>query len=95
MSEISLPPFHMTTMRKILVEINHDLAQDLERYRTFYKRAYGAEVSESDLLREMARRFLEADHQFQAQKHGIKTRPRSRRPSNSSASPEQEANETV
>jgi hypothetical protein len=29
----------------------------MERYKAFYKQAYGADVSEADLVREMARRF--------------------------------------
>jgi hypothetical protein len=74
MPEISLPPFHVTTTRKLVLEIGHDLACDLDRYRAFYKQAYGAEVSEADLVREMARRFMEADREFQAVKHGIKAR---------------------
>lgn len=82
MPDIALHPFHVTTRSKLTVEINHELAQDLERYKAFYKQAYGAEVSEADLLREMARRFMEGDREFQAAKHGIKTRSRSpRRPS--------------
>lgn len=93
MSEISLPAFHVTSTRNVVVEIANDFAQDLERYKTFYKQVYGADVSESDLLREMARRFLEADHHFQAQKHGIKTRSRNRRQAVSSAPAEKEAGE--
>jgi hypothetical protein len=78
MPEISLPAFHMTTRTKITVEVSHELAQDLERYKAFYKQAYGADVSDSDILREMARRFMEADQQFQAAKRGIKPRSRAR-----------------
>ena len=76
MAEIALPAFHITATRKISVEVNHELSQDLERYRALYKQAYGADVSESDLVREMARRFMQADRDFQ----GFKTaaRPRSR-----------------
>jgi len=72
MPEISLPPFHSKTMREIVVEVGHDLARDLDRYRAFYRQAYGADVSESDLLREMSRRFMESDREFQAVKHGLK-----------------------
>lgn len=82
MPEIALHPFHVNTRTKLTVEINHELAQDLERYKAFYKQAYGADVPEADLLREMARRFMEGDREFQAAKHGIKTRSRApRRPS--------------
>ena len=56
MAEIALHPFHQTTKIKLVCEIPSELAQDLERYKTFYKQAYGADVSEADLLREMARR---------------------------------------
>lgn len=79
MPEIALPAFHVTTRSKLTVEINHELAQDLERYRAFYKQAYGADVSDADLLREMARRFMDGDREFQAAKHGIKTRSRTPR----------------
>jgi hypothetical protein len=77
MPEIALPAFHITATRKIVVEAGHELTQDLERYRAFYRQAYGADVAEADLLREMARRFMEADRDFQSFKSGIK--PRSRR----------------
>ena len=76
MPEIALHPFHVTTAQKLTVEINHELAQDLERYKAFYKQAYGADVSESDLLREMARRFMDGDREFQVAKYGLKTRSR-------------------
>jgi len=79
MPEISLPPFHMTTRTKMVLEINNDLAADIERYRAFYKRAYGADVSDADLVREMARRFIEADREFQAVKHGFTARSTGRR----------------
>jgi hypothetical protein len=72
MPEISLPPFHSKTSREIVIQAGHDLVRDLDRYRAFYRQAYGADVSESDLLREMARRFMEADREFQAVKHGLK-----------------------
>jgi len=87
MPEISLPPFHLSTTRAVSVPLNYDLAQDLERYRAFYKQVYGAEVSESELLREMARRFMEADRQFQAQKHGIKPRSKVRQQSTAASAP--------
>ena len=79
MPEIALHPFHQTTRVKLTVEINHELAQDLERYKAFYKQAYGAEVSESDLLREMARRFMDGDREFQVAKYGLKARSRTPR----------------
>ncbi|MDP9174483.1 MAG: DUF2274 domain-containing protein [Planctomycetota bacterium] len=79
MPEIALHPFHQTTRVKLTVEINHELAQDLERYRAFYKQAYGADVSESDLLREMARRFMDGDREFQVAKYGLKARSRTPR----------------
>lgn len=88
MPEIALQPFHVTTRIKLAVEINHELAQDLERYKAFYKQAYGAEVSEADLLREMARRFMDGDREFQATKHGIKTRSRAPRQPAATMAPE-------
>ena len=79
MPEIALHPFHQTTRVKLTVEINHELAQDLERYKAFYKQAYGADVSEADLVREMARRFMDGDREFQVAKHGLKPRLRGSR----------------
>jgi hypothetical protein len=79
MPEIALHPFHQTTRVKLTVEINHELAQDLERYKAFYKQAYAADVSESDLLREMARRFMDGDREFQVAKYGLKARSRAPR----------------
>jgi hypothetical protein len=76
MPEIALHPFHQTTRVKVVCEIPSDLAQDLERYKAFYKQAYGADVSESDLLREMARRFMDGDREFQIAKYGLKARSR-------------------
>lgn len=76
MSAIALPAFHFTTKVALKLEIGHELHQDIERYRTFYRRAYNADVSEADLVREMARRFMEADREFQDFKGA--GRPRSR-----------------
>jgi hypothetical protein len=81
MAEIALPAFHVTTTRKLTIEISHDLEQDLERYKKFYKQAYGADVSEADLLREMARRFMDGDREFQVAKYGLKARSRTPRQS--------------
>jgi hypothetical protein len=78
MAAIALPAFHITTTRKLSVEVNHELSQDLEQYRAFYRQAYGAEVSEADLLREMARRFMQADREFQGFKTGARPRSRDR-----------------
>lgn len=85
MPEISLPPFHVTTRIKLVLEISHDLAADIQRYQAFYKQAYSADVSEAELVREMARRFMEADRDFQAVKHGFNRRSTSRRRSTTPA----------
>jgi hypothetical protein len=85
MPEIALPAFHLNTTKKLTLEVSHDLEQDLERYRTFYKQAYGADVSEADLLREMARRFMDGDREFQVAKYGLSTRSRSPRRSTAHA----------
>ena len=79
MSAIALPAFHFTTTRKLAIEIGHELSQDIERYRAFYKQAYNADVSEADLVREMARRFMEADREFQDLKGTGRARLRSSR----------------
>ena len=90
MQSIALPAFHVTTTRKLSVEVGYELSQDLERYRAFYKQAYGADVNEADLLREMARRFMEADRQFQEHRNasGSKPRPSRRRPTHPSSQPQ-------
>ena len=79
MPNISLPAFHVTTRTKLTVEVHHELAQNLEHYRAFYKQAYAADVSDADLLREMARRFMEADREFQDYRNGGRSRSRSAR----------------
>ncbi len=81
---ISLPPFHVTTRKKIQVEVHHELEHDLEQYRAYYRQAYGADVSDADLLREMARRFMADDRPFQEFRRG--GRPRSRLPPGREAS---------
>jgi hypothetical protein len=65
-SNIALPPFHIAETTSFTVEADHELTQTLRRYQAFYKDAYGATVSEAELLREMARRFMVADTNFQA-----------------------------
>jgi len=85
MSAIALPAFHFTTRVALKLEVGHELHQDIERYRAFYKQAYNADVSEADLVREMARRFIEADRDFQDFKSAGRPRSRSSRnpPTNS------------
>jgi hypothetical protein len=85
--EIALPAFHVNTTTPITVKAGYELAQDLKRYKAFYEQAYGADVSEADLLREMARRFMENDREFQAFKTGVKPRSRNRRRTGTSAVP--------
>ena len=77
MGEIALPAFHVTTVKKIVVEAPYEMGLELDRYRAFYRNAYGADVLEADLIREMARRFMEADREFAAFKSGLKTKTRS------------------
>ena len=73
---ISLPPFHVTTRKKIQIEINQELEHDLEQYRSYYRQAYGADVPDADLLREMARRFMADDRPFQEFRRGSRSRSR-------------------
>jgi hypothetical protein len=81
MPEIALPAFHETKPIRIALEISQDLARDLDRYKAYYKQAYGADVPEGELIREMARRFIEADRGFQSVKSGFKSRSRGSQPS--------------
>jgi hypothetical protein len=76
MSEILLPAFHVTTVRKIQVEASYEMGLDLDRYKSFYRQSYNADVTEADLVREMARRFMEADKEFQAFKSAQKPKGR-------------------
>ena len=64
-ANIALPPFHIAETTRFTVEADHELTQTLRRYQSFYKEAYGATVSEGELLREMARRFMAGDGDFQ------------------------------
>ena len=82
-ANILLPAFHITETTRFTVEADHDLTLQLRRYQEFYKQAYGATVTEGDLLREMARRFMASDLDFQGfgQKRG-RTRRKSPAPSN-------------
>lgn len=77
-SNIALPPFHITEVTRFTVEADHELTETLRRYQAFYKEAYGAQVSEAELLREMARRFMANDAEFQGA--GRKRRRRIRKP---------------
>lgn len=75
MSEIALPAFHVTTTRKVQIELSHELASDLDRYKMFYKQAYNADVAEPDLVREMARRFMEATESSKASRRRSRPSP--------------------
>jgi len=75
---IALPAFHITETTRFSVETDHELTLQLRRYQEFYRQAYGATVTEGDLLREMARRFMAGDVDFQGFGH---KRRRSRRKS--------------
>jgi hypothetical protein len=78
MAAIALPAFHITTIRKHTVELPYALQQELEAYRAFYKQAYGADVGEADLIREIVRAFLAQDEGFRAARGGAVPRARSR-----------------
>ncbi len=78
-TNIALPAFHITETTRFTVEADHDLTLQLRRYQEFYKQAYGATVTEGDLLREMARRFMASDGDFQG--FGQKRRRTRRKPS--------------
>jgi hypothetical protein len=65
-SKIALPAFHITETTPYTVEADHPLTQLLSRYREFYKQVYNATVTESELLAEMARQFMERDREFQS-----------------------------
>ena len=64
-NNIALPPFHIVETTKFTVEADHELTQTLRRYLACYREAYGGTVTEADLLREMARRFMAEDKDFQ------------------------------
>ena len=62
---IALQPFHIVETTTFLVEADHELTQMLRRYQAYYRDAYGAPVTEADLLRAMARQFMVEDKNFQ------------------------------
>ena len=64
-AHITLPPFYIAETTRFTVEADHELTQTLRRYQAFYKEGYGATMSESELPREMARRLMAADGNFQ------------------------------
>ena len=66
MTDISLPAFHHTATTQCNVKIDYRMGLDLQLYRQFYKQAYNGEVADADLVREMARRFMDSDREFQA-----------------------------
>ena len=72
MADILLPAFHVTTVRKCPVEVPYEMGLDLDRYRAFYMQAYHADVAEAELIREMARRFMASDREFQTFKNAQK-----------------------
>ena len=76
MPDFNLPAFHNLQARTISVTIPGEIAMDLDLYRTCYQQAHGVDVSDADLLREMARRFIEADVNFQGFKKKQKSGPR-------------------
>ena len=85
-ANIALPPFHIAETTRFTVEADHELTQTLRRYQAFYKDAYGATVSEGELLREMARRFMANDGDFQGFGQ-TRRRARRRQPAAASAEP--------
>ena len=80
MNEIALPAFHVTTTSTCPVKIDYRLGQDLRLYRQYYKQAYNAEVSDADLIREMTRRFMESDREFQSFKSRESVSRKGRKP---------------
>ena len=64
-TEIALHPFHIVEVTRFTVEADHELTENLRRYQEFYRLAYGENVKEAELLREMARRFMAQDKKFQ------------------------------
>ena len=63
-NNIALPPFHIVETTQFTVDADHELTQMLRRYKAHYLESYGATVTEADLLREMARRFMLEDKGF-------------------------------
>ncbi len=76
---IALAPFHVTTPRKIELKLPAPVAQDLDLYRRLYQDTYGAEVAESDVVREIIRAFLDHDDAFRRYKEVARSKPMSRR----------------
>lgn len=64
-TNIALPPFHIAETTRFTVEADHEMTETLRRYQAYYQAAYDAAVTEGELLREMARRFMANDAEFQ------------------------------
>ncbi len=73
MTDISLPAFHHTATTQCNIKVDYRMGLDLQLYRQFYKQAYNAEVADADLIREMARRFMDSDREFQTFKSRLVT----------------------
>ena len=88
MPEIALPAFHETAPVKLVLEISQDLAAIWIGTSRSTSRRMARRSRKLELVREMARRFMEADREFQAVKVGIAARSRSRRRPASTQPPE-------
>ncbi len=63
-ADIALRPCHITETTRFTVEADYELAEALRRYQAYYREAYGHTVTEADLLRAMARQFMDDDRSF-------------------------------
>lgn len=77
MKKLALPPVHITTTTRIIVEADHELHETLKRYAACYQAAYSATPDLAVLLREMARRFMAQDREFLASERKLRRSSRS------------------
>lgn len=87
MPNIALRPCHITEKRKVTLELEYDLAEQLKRYQMFYEHQHGGMLSEAKLIAAILRQFITDDRAFQRFKGSTKVKRRA------SAKPESIANE--
>jgi hypothetical protein len=63
----TIQPFHHRRKKtKLALELDHDLAEQLKAYAAYYKSTFGADVTTTELVVELARQFIAADESFNA-----------------------------
>jgi hypothetical protein len=67
---------HRKQKRKLTLELDYELSENLKQYGGFYREHFGGEVNPAELMLEIVRQFMAQDEEFE--KH--RSRGRSREP---------------